>query len=44
MRALGVLPGRRRTPAQEEVQGLPVFVVAVVGSVGSELGMVPAGI
>lgn len=42
--ALGVSPGRRRTPAQEEEQGLPAFVAAVAGSAGSELGMVQAGI
>lgn len=42
--ALGVLSGRRTTPAQEEEQELPAFVVAVAGSAGSELGMVQAGI
>lgn len=44
MMALGVLPGRRRTPAQEEEQELHAFAVAVAGSAGSELGMVQAGI
>lgn len=39
----GVLPGRR-TPAQEEEQGMSVFVVAVAGSDGLELGMVEAAI
>lgn len=40
--ALGVLPGRRTTPAQEEEQEPPAFVVAV--SAGSELEMAQAGI
>lgn len=44
MMTLGVLYGRGRTPAQEEEQELPAFVVAVAGSAGSELGMVQAGI
>lgn len=42
--ARGVLPGRRKTPAQEEEQALPVFVVAAAGSAGSELVMVQAEI
>lgn len=44
MMALGVLLGRRRTPAQEEEQEPPAFVVAVAGSAGSELVMAQAGI
>lgn len=44
MRALGGLPGRRRTPVQVEERVQPAFFVAVVESAGSELGMVQAGI
>lgn len=44
MMALEVLPGRRTTPAQEEEQEPPAFVVAVVESAGSELEMAQAGI
>lgn len=43
MMALGVLPGRRMTPAQEEEQEPPAFVAASV-SAGSELEMAQAGI
>lgn len=44
MMALGVLPGRRMTPAQEEEQEPPAFVAAVAGSAGSELETAQAGI
>lgn len=42
--ALGALPGRKRTPTQEEEPGLIASAVAVAGSAGSELGTVQAGI
>lgn len=42
--ALGVLPGRRTLPAQEEEWEPPAFVVAVAASAGSELVMAQAGI
>lgn len=43
MMAVGVLPGRRTTPTQEEEQEPPAFV-AVAVSAGSELEMAQAGI
>lgn len=43
MMALGVLRGRRMTPAQEEEQEPPAFVAAA-GSAGSEQEMAQAGI